>query len=187
MAALTTRLSNVAPREAKILSRDTPPSGLPTYTILIGKVRLADITLDEIFSYASENELEAYENNQFKEAAAEEDRLARERAAAKKRGRPKKVTNPVYASSTAGSTSGTSSSEEEQFVKPALPTVEGRNGRPRPSYAHLYIQRQRGPNKLSGDEQPKRRGRPPQGRSSRFFFRAVQCLLISSFRFSSIK
>ena len=179
MAALTTRLSDIAPRAGKILSRDTPPSGLPTYTIMIGKVQMADITLDELFTYVSEYELEKYENNEFKQAAAEEDRQARERAAAKKRGRPKKAALSVYASSNSGSTSGVSSSGEEQFVKPALPTLEGRNGRPRPSYAHLYIQRQRGPNKLSGDEQPKRRGRPPLGRSP-YFFLTISCLIISS-------
>jgi len=171
MVALTTRLPAVASPTGKIISRDTPAthgSISPKYTISVGTDQISHISLDDILDYVSEHELERFENNEFKEAAAEQDRLAREQAAKKRRGRPKKV---IDASSSGESLTGSSSSEEDQFVKPGLPIAEGRHGRPRPTYSHLFPpKRQRGPNKTSGDEQSKGRGRPPKGRSSSVLF-----------------
>ncbi|GAB7341799.1 hypothetical protein MBLNU457_g0127t1 [Dothideomycetes sp. NU457] len=164
MVALTTRLSGETSRAGKIISRDTSARDqrLPTYTISVGNKTISKISIEDILHYVSERELETYENEQFIEEGAEQDRIQRRLAdekAAKRRARLQKITARTYASSSAGSITGSSSAEEE-FKKPALPTVEGRHGRPRPSYAHLYIQQQRGPNKTTNDEQLKRRGRP---------------------------
>ncbi|KAI6830292.1 hypothetical protein KC340_g8126 [Hortaea werneckii] len=82
---LPVKLSDVAPRAAKIVGRVLGSNGA-FYTLKIGDTTLEDVAVDEVLDYISADHLEEYETRQFAEEAellriaeTEHERIERER------------------------------------------------------------------------------------------------------------
>ena len=152
-AKLKARLSSSSPTEARLIKRSSHPRGHPIYTIQLGTVLLPGVRVDEIFDYVSPQDLEVFENAILRKETAKDHLNYLEGEAPvvsqkRSRGRPRK--NPLAAAGdTSDESASTASSDDQPRVgsKRSSPSEEpiasssepqGRNGRPRPSYEHLY-------------------------------------------------
>jgi len=134
----------VAPRDAKIVSRDTRAQATPQYTVDIGGHVLENISLDEIFDFVSEQEFEAFEHSCFRAENAERERRDAEALQAKRRrARPRQAIRTEQSSSSGeDDTSVQSASSDEAALAPIkAPVPTGRLGRPRPNYSQFYLKR----------------------------------------------
>ena len=125
-------LSNRAPRNAKITARVVDITGVH-YSLKIGEVEIDDVGVEEILEYVSPLDLEEFENAQFVEEglaqaaadAAEEVRRYEQRECMKQRAKTK---GAVFVETDTGISDDIEGSEE----------VQGRHGRARPTYTHLF-------------------------------------------------
>jgi hypothetical protein len=135
------KLSDEAPRNARIIAREITDSGA-FYTLQIGDVQIPEVALYEILDYVSPEQLESYEFRQFEEEAEvervakeEEERLEAERL---QRRRERAM---MYGSGSEG---------------PKVPT--GKHGRARPTYQHMFkkvkVRRRRKRNPITGELMP---------------------------------
>ncbi|PNS17367.1 hypothetical protein CAC42_7050 [Sphaceloma murrayae] len=150
---LSTRLSNHASRPATIISRQTiSAAAAPTYTLDIDGVTVRDVCVDSIFDFVSPQDLEIFENASFKRENDEKDMIQKALwQAARRPGRPRKdhhIDGVASRSIDSEVTSVKTSDDGLNAVTDAAPTI-GRNGRPRPSYSHMYLKRGR-PRKDAG-------------------------------------
>lgn len=147
---LRARVSNVAPREARIISRTTNSRSTPAYTVQIGTVTIPEVGISEILDFVSHQDLESFENSV----------LQRETNEGRLQGDPAKVIKPVrvrtrrnprfHIEFLAFGGNRTSFETDESGAEPRSQdegkiSGSGTNdagatgrGRPRPSYAHLY-------------------------------------------------
>ncbi|KAK8194415.1 hypothetical protein M8818_007606 [Zalaria obscura] len=133
VTSLPTRLSPSAPLPGQIVSRFFTPDGVPAYHVKVGKNDMPDVNIEDVLHFVSQQELERFENEQFRIEALAEIRKVVE----KKRGQPRKQvlqSDGEEESTPAGSTTAnsiTSASDERG-------DSEGRRGRPRPAYTQFY-------------------------------------------------
>jgi len=142
-------LQREAPVPAVILSRSRPEDGIPTYNLRLGSVEVPNVSLLELFDYVSPFDLEVFENQVFEE----------ERQAKVTRDQTKKATRIVnrelrWLESHGGPASNTPGSSRDGSVAAAAAAStstsasddgrehdKSRDGRPRPTYTHLYKKR----------------------------------------------
>lgn len=138
---LRSRLDNKAPESALICSRTPAEWGPPTYELQIGSVKVPGVQLDEILNYVSANDLEIFENNAFKHDRLVEEREKIERREAERQTRAfnwlKRSGQTRSGGDSSPLQSGRDSSREGSISNPTT-GEEGRNGRPRSTYTHLY-------------------------------------------------
>lgn len=148
-APLRTKLSNYAPRSAKIVSRNFSGAALaPTYDLKVGEVDIPNVSLDEIFDFVSHRDYEIFENTLFAREIQEADRQQLEETLLSQKLafanlKSKKNKNPVHTSSenTDDATGPDSSADEFPQLLQQEPVEIGRHGRPRPTYGQFYLQR----------------------------------------------
>ncbi|KAG8624547.1 hypothetical protein KVT40_007614 [Elsinoe batatas] len=146
---LHSRLASHAPRSARILSREHVGAGaIPAYTLKVGTAVIPNVCLDELFDFVSPQDLEIFENAEFKRENDEKDMIQQALWQAKRRpGRPRKNRNVVNGSnsSISGSSDDVVTSSGASPEPTAAPAATGRFGRPRPDYSKMYKpRRQRG-------------------------------------------
>ncbi|KAF2721201.1 hypothetical protein K431DRAFT_294465 [Polychaeton citri CBS 116435] len=125
-------------RNAQILGRTDPDARnhfTSTYTVRVGKVKIGDIGIHEITDYASALEVERFEHERFdverevreaEEAADEEAERLKMLAKKARVGRPKGVAGYRVPG------------EVDEEREDGATVAQGREGRARPSYKHLY-------------------------------------------------
>ena len=150
---LPTHISREAPHPAIILSRSAPEKGCPAYDLRVGNVNVPNVSLEELFDYVSPYDLEVFENNVF--TRERDDETARELAKKESRirscqirwlealGRSSGASSVVdYAESGSGGERSVSrnihDNTDSDMVENGGEMSRGRNGRPRPTYTHLY-------------------------------------------------